>query len=179
MSKVIYSPKSRRFFSSKTSAFTTNTKLATRYRSYDDAEEAMEDVGLLGKRGAFTIRDSAETIVELKKAARMAAKAGKGGKGGVKSTTKVSSIKQNADGSSYAILFTRKAGRSAKKGIRRFATEKEAVHHATRIADQKGYVAFKVIRVVDSLVNSWVNWTSGLSNPGLKTLKAKLAPAAV
>jgi hypothetical protein len=171
MSKIIYSPKSKRHYTSKGHSFTATIKAATRYRSYDEAEEAMEDAGLLGKRGAFTIKDSPETVVELKKAARLAKKGGKAGK----ATTKASSIVQNPDGSSFGIMFTRKAGRSAKLGIRRFRTEKEAQHHGTRVSDKAGYAAFRAVKQHGSPVNSWVNWTSGLSNPGLKTLKGKLA----
>jgi hypothetical protein len=174
--KIIRSPKSKRFYSTRSKGFTVTVANATRFPSYDDAEEAMEDIGLLGKARAFAIIDAPEAKVAKRKAELAAAKAVK--KLGVTSKDlKRKGAIQNKDGSSWAIHYTRGGGKRdnpAKLGVRRFATEREARHHADRMVELKGWAGYTVRQMAATPVNSWVNWKSGLTNPGVAKLKASL-----
>ncbi len=86
-------------------------------------------------------------------------------------------IKQNADGSSYAVQFIRPANVAANDPVRgypgskldnpskrRFATAVQARQHGNRFVELEGHSGFYVISTQDA-VNSWVSKATGKTNP--------------
>ncbi len=84
-------------------------------------------------------------------------------------------IVQNADGSSYTVHYIRKGQVNIDGSVqahknnpskRNFATQDEAIHHASRFMKSEGHLGFFVIKV-QARVNSYVNKVTGLTNPEL------------
>lgn len=84
-------------------------------------------------------------------------------------------LKQNPDGSSYAVCFIRVKNlqtdgsvKASKRnpGWRRFRTPDEAHHHGARFVMVQGHQGYWISKRTEA-VNSWVNWDTGMSNPEL------------
>ncbi len=82
-------------------------------------------------------------------------------------------IKQNADGSSFAVYYIRKNQVRSDGSVvthknnpskRRFATEDEANHHARRFVKIEGHVGFWLQKRAEA-VNAYVNKVTGKTNP--------------
>jgi len=82
-------------------------------------------------------------------------------------------IKQNADGSSYAVSFVRPkdldgSGRvnahRLNPSVRRFRTIEEARHHVARFTRIEGHLGFYVTKTQDP-VNAWINQVTSKTNP--------------
>lgn len=80
-------------------------------------------------------------------------------------------IKQNPDGSSFAVRFIRSKDVKAdgsiaahKPSARRFASKEEAEHHALRFVKIEKHVGATVIQTSDP-VNAYVNKVTGKTNP--------------
>ncbi len=82
-------------------------------------------------------------------------------------------IKQNADGTSFAVSFIRPKDLNADGSInshklnpskRRFATKAEAQHHGARFATTQNHLGYYVTTRSEP-VNAYVNKVTGLTNP--------------
>lgn len=82
-------------------------------------------------------------------------------------------IKQNSDGSSWAVFYVRKNQIRSDGSViahknnpskRRFATEAEAIHHASRFVKIEGHVGFWTQKRYEP-VNAYVNQVTGKTNP--------------
>lgn len=82
-------------------------------------------------------------------------------------------IKQNADGTSFAVSFVRRKDLDGNGGVkahklnpskRRFATHAEATHHGARFTQIEKHLGFYVTQTKDP-VNAYVNKVTGKTNP--------------
>lgn len=90
---------------------------------------------------------------------------------------------QNRDGTSFACYFIRPKDLNADGSVksnkrnpssRRFKTQSEAQHHASRMVAAFGHRGYYVVKTNDP-VNAWINSANGLTNPeiGKKRLNLK------
>lgn len=173
--KLIREVKTRRFYIAATKSFSGTLKTATRFSCFDEAEETLEDLGLLGRDTQYQIVDAPESArvrAQIKREEAKAAKAAKG-KGKKKRDPRNPGIVQNADGTSFGIVFVKRNGRE-RMSERYFATQREASHHAERFQARHRHRAYRLVNS-RTPVNSWINWITGNSNPKMGKAKAVAA----
>ena len=153
MAKVIKDTKSGLYFVEK-QGFNGTVALATRFDTLEAASATVAQVARFG------IVASIENAVEVD-----------------------ANIKQNADGTSFAVSFIRAKDLNSDGSIktnkrnpsaRRFATKQEAVHHGSRYVTIEKHLGFYVTTTKDP-VNAYVNKVTGFTNPeiGKKRLERK------
>ena len=132
----------------------------------------VEGTGFAGSQASATrFANAAEADQVLKCAARFGIAVGDSV---IEAAVEVDpNIKQNADGSSFAVNFVRAKSINADGSInthrlnpskRRFATIEEARHHGSRFVTIEKHLGFYVTKTTDP-VNAWVNQGTGKTNP--------------
>lgn len=153
--KLIKATKSRKYYISN-KGFTGTLKNATRFSCFDAAEEQLEDMNKLGKKGYEIV-----AAPEAKNA-----KGAKAKKNPLLARDKKNpGIIQNPDGISYGLRYTRRSGRLSMSN-RFFATRQEAADHGNRFLPIHRHQRFEVVAGRNP-VNSWVNWKTNKTNPAM------------
>lgn len=143
MSKLLKSRSNGLFFI-EGRGFTGTVAQATRFEGYGDVETAQK---CAARNGIDSVIENAPAVDE--------------------------NIKQNADGTSFAVSFIRQkdlradgsvAANARNPSKRRFATRAEAEQHADRYVRIEKHVG-KFITVTRDPVNAYVNPKTGLTNP--------------
>lgn len=149
MQKVIRNNSTNLYFIVNKGFVAKKVEKATRYQSYDAADEALEIYGNKGKSQRLA-QDKAviESVPEVVDP----------------------NIKQNTDGSSYGVSFIRQKDVKGetisirKLTARRFNNRQEAVHHGSRFMLIENHLGFQVLKTADK-VNAYINKTNGTTNP--------------